>query len=345
MLSIRKYISNKEIETSAIQKYRRCGHGITFEDIVKEFSVNKVKAQRRLKYFHGSTGLFTANDLISEGIWILQNKSPQEYFPSCIKAEIIEDLNKRKNVPVKPTGATHSSALISNPYSNSIDQTVIQSLEGYVLPLLPAAPLFIHNIHLKTKISTECYLELSLPPIPGNNGKIYSEIVGTSSIDYTFYPNGTVIVEIRCSNHPFKLQSEEDRSRLLVFFGQVRQVLTFFLKDPHGRIVPDIMDWELTECDINKDIKVSDWFHYTGLKIQIKHIDHLFCLYIKSMAKDTVFRVEERKHPHKNLLEFINDNFNPVERLEKQIAEFRKEQNTNLSAIHNLLSRLVGSKD
>ena len=198
-------------------------------------------------------------------------------------------------------------------------------MEGHVLPLLPEAPLLIHNIHLKTKISTECYLELSLPPIPCNNGKRYSEIVGTSSVDYTFYPNGRVIVEVTCSNHPFKLQAEQDRGRLLVFFGQVRQVLTFFLKDPHERIVPDIMEWELTECDINKDIKVSNWFHYTGLKIQIKHLDHLFCLYIESMGKDTVFRIEER-HPHKNPLDFINDIFNPVERVEKQMAEFRQEQ-------------------
>ena len=321
-----------------MQKYRNCGHGITFEDIEKEFSVNKVKAQRRLKYFHGSKRLFTANDLISEGINVLKNKSPQEYLPSCIKAEIIEDLNKRKNVQVKPTGVTHSSVLTS---SDSIDQT----LEGHVLPLLPVAPLHIHNIHLKTKISTECYLELSLPPIPGNNGKRFSEIVGTSSVDYTFYPNGTVIVEVTCSNHPFKLQTEQYRSRLLVFFGQVRQALISFLMDRHERIVPDIMEWELTECDINKDIKVSDWFHYTGLKIQVRHIDHLFCLYVKPMGKDTVYRVEERKQPHKNPLEFVNDIFNPVERLEKQIAEFREEQEKKLSAILNKMSQLLGSKD
>jgi hypothetical protein len=53
------------------------------------------------------------------------------------------------------------------------------------------------------------------------------------------------------------------------------------------------------------------------------------------MGKDTVYRVEERKQPHKNPLEFINDIFNPVERLEKQIAELKEE----LSAIQNILSR------
>jgi hypothetical protein len=152
-------------------------------------------------------------------------------------------------------------------------------------------------------------------------------------------------VEVTCSNHPFKLQTEQDRSRLLVFFGQVRQALISFLKDRHERIVPDVMEWELTECDINKDIKVSDWFHYTGFKIQVKHIDHLFCLYVKPMGKDTIYRVEERKHPHKNPLEFINDIFNPVERVEKQISELKEEQDKKLSAILNKMSRLLGGKD
>ncbi len=36
------------------------------------------------------------------------------------------------------------------------------------------------------------------------------------------------------------------------------------------------MEWELTECDINKDVNVTGLFHYTGLKIQVKHMDHLF---------------------------------------------------------------------
>jgi hypothetical protein len=113
------------------------------------------------------------------------------------------------------------------------------------------------------------------------------------------YPNGTVNVEVRCSNHPFRLQTEEDRSRVLIFFGQLRQALISILSDSHERIVPNVLEWELTECDINKDVKVSDWFHYTGLKTQVKHMDHLFSVYVKSMGKDTVCRIEERKHPHK----------------------------------------------
>jgi hypothetical protein len=127
-----------------------------------------------------------------------------------------------------------------------------------------------------------------LPTIPGNKGKKTTEVIGTSRVDYTFYPNGTVNVEVRCSNHPFRFHEEEDRSHLLIFFGQLRERLISILMDSHERIVPNVMDWQLTECDINKDVKVSGSFHFTGLKIQLKHMDRLLSIYIKSMAKDTV---------------------------------------------------------
>ena len=76
------------------------------------------------------------------------------------------------------------------------------------------------------------------------------------------------------------------------------------------------MGWYITEADINKDIKVSDLFHLSTTKVQLKHLDHLFRIYIKSMGKDTVCRVEESKRPKKPAIEFINDVFNPAERFD-----------------------------
>jgi hypothetical protein len=323
-MSIRNYRSKGKIEKMAIEKYQGNGLGITFEDIEKEFSVTKAKAQRKLKYLHERKVLFTAKDLILEGIIDLQNKSPQQYFPTCIKSKIIEGLSKRKSVLVGPTGANQSS----NPLSslNTSNQIVLQTLEGHILPLLPSVPSYIHNIHLKLSVIPQCYLELSLPTIPGNGGKKTTEVIGTSKVDYTFYPNGTVNVEVRCSNHPYRLQTEEDRSHILVFLGQLRQALKSILSDSHERFVPNVLEWEVTECDINKDIKVSDWFHFAGPNIQVKHMNHLFSLYIKSMGKDTVYRIEERKHPHIPAVDFINDVFNPIERFEKLVSELvRKE--------------------
>jgi hypothetical protein len=49
--------------------------------------------------------------------------------------------------------------------------------------------------------------------------------------------------------------------------------------------------------------------------IQVKHFNHLFRIYIKSMGKDTVCRVEESFHPasEKSAIEAISDIFNPAE--------------------------------
>jgi len=200
---------------------------------------------------------------------------------------------------------------------------VIESLEGYVLPLLKAAPSYIHNLHFKTKIAPECYAEhdiQKLTDLSWNKGKQLLEIIGDAGVVYTFYPSGTVNIEVKCSNNPFKLETDIDRSCILVFFGQLRDRLIAFLNDPHERIVPDIMKWYITECDINRDIKVRDSLHYTGIKVQVKHLDHLFRIYVKSMGKDTVCRVEEGKHPDKTAIEAINDIFNPYERIEKELA-------------------------
>jgi hypothetical protein len=78
---------------------------------------------------------------------------------------------------------------------------------------------------------------------------------------------------------------------------------------------------------------VSDWLHYTGIKIQVKHLDHLFRIYVKSMGRDTVCRVEEEKHPDKTAIETINEIFNPYKRVEKQLAEQDK-------ILHEILDKL-----
>jgi hypothetical protein len=55
-------------------------------------------------------------------------------------------------------------------------------------------------------------------------------------------------------------------------------------------------------------------------------MDRVFSLYIKLMGKDTVYRVEERKHPHKLAIDVINDVLNPLENFEKLVSELvRKE--------------------
>jgi hypothetical protein len=198
-----------------------------------------------------------------------------------------------------------------------------------VLPLLPTAPLFIHNMHFKTKVSPECYAELDLPHFKRNYGKYHTEIIGNTYVDYILYSNGTVNANTTCSNNSHKLETEEDRSRLIAFLGQIRDRLIVLLCDKHERLVPDIMKWQITECDINKDVKVSDLFHFSRIKMQVKHLDHLFRVYIKSMGKDTVCRIEETKRPEKEAstaaIEAINNIFNPIERTENLLIDINKK--------------------
>jgi len=95
------------------------------------------------------------------------------------------------------------------------------------------------------------------------------------------------------------------------------------------------MEWELTECDLNKDVKVSDLFHFTGQKIQVKHMNRLFSLYIKSMGKDTVYRIEERKHPHKPAVDFINDVFNQIVQAQDNTKYIRDPEMNLLTDLHD----------
>jgi hypothetical protein len=125
------------MEKIAIEKYQKNGIGVTIEDIERNFSINKAKAQRKLKHFHERDILFTANDLILEGITVLKNTSPQQYFPTCIKSKIVEGLNKRENVLVNPTGVNHFSSPLSSllpSVLNTNDQIILETLEGHILP-------------------------------------------------------------------------------------------------------------------------------------------------------------------------------------------------------------------
>src|SRR6188472_497938 len=79
----RRYISEHKIKEIAIEKYRSGAKGITFNDVRQRFPVKKAQAQRSLKHFRAKGILFTAEDLVNQGIDLIQNTSPQQYFPKC----------------------------------------------------------------------------------------------------------------------------------------------------------------------------------------------------------------------------------------------------------------------
>jgi hypothetical protein len=309
----RSYTQASRITELAIDKFRRTGSGITYKDLMETgIVIHKKQAQDVLKYHFRRKNLFS-----------LADRRPQQYYPTKYKSEILEKLSK--NTPIDPSGVD-PIILPLNPSNDALSQCLqyitIHALEDYVLPLLPEAPLFIHNLHFKTRLPPDFCELLKLPQYIRNNGKHHQEIVGRTLVDYVIYKGGTVDITTKCSNNPYKLETEEDRFRIIQFFGQLRAGLINLVYDKHERMVPDVSEWELTECDINKDIKISDLLHFSAVKIQVKHLDHFFRIYIRSLGEDTVCRVEENKQPMKPPIEFISECFNPTEKLEKMFAEF-----------------------
>ena len=225
-----------------------------------------------------------------------------------------------------------------HPLSQCIEYMSYYTLEGFILPLLREAPLLVHNLTFKTKIIPECYSELNLPLFRRNQGKLYEVIIGGTKVDYILYSSGTVVIHTTWSNFPFKVETEEDRLKLVAYFGQIRAGLIHLLNDSHERIVPAISEWEVTECDFNKDIKVSDYFHMTALKIRIKHLDHLLGLYVKAMGQDTVLRVEETKRPNMRAADFIIDIFNPMGGLQSELLDQRRKINEMYDIIKKSLA-------
>lgn len=213
----RSYTSEHEINEIAIAKYRCSGYGITFENVKERFTVKKPQAQRSLKHFHARGILFTAEDLLSQGIDLIQNTSPQQYFPTCIKAEIIENL-KRKNVLVQPTGVNLSTGkhISKQRLSNALEYQKAQCFLD-VLTHLPFTPRYIHKLQLVSLIDKQCYEELAKKEGSINRAKVHEENIGRRRVTYTFSPNGKVAIGVKSSDTPFKLETDNDVSSLFAF--------------------------------------------------------------------------------------------------------------------------------
>src|SRR5215467_5697335 len=98
-----KRIPKKKIEELAIQKYRTCGKAINFSDVIEEFHCSKTKAQRILKdWCHqtiGKDGTLHAPILFRSP----KRTKPQRFYPSILRADILEKLKQRGNVPIEVT--------------------------------------------------------------------------------------------------------------------------------------------------------------------------------------------------------------------------------------------------
>ena len=329
-------ISKHSIEDLAVEKYKSCGLGITFEDIQERFCVTKPRAQRCLKYFRTEDILFTAQYLIGQGIHLIQNTSPQQYFPSCIRAEIIENLNKRNNVLVQATGVSLPKASLSHRFSSkratssSLENQKAQSFLD-VLMQIPYARLYIHKLQLMLYIDKQHYQELSHKEGYVNRAKHHEEIIGRRHVKFVLSPNGSVEIYVRTSDTPFRIETDGDEITIFSFLGQLRDRLLYWITDIRERSIPPITEWILKECDLNKDISIDEKAQLTLPDIQLKTVSRVFRLYIKSLKDRAVCRVEESlkvdlllpealdniRHPYKSIEGKLLD-------IEQQIKEIKK---------------------
>jgi hypothetical protein len=275
-----KRIPKKKIEELAIQKYITCGKGIDFSDVMK-FRCSKTKAQRILKDCCQQRILFRSP----------QRTSPQYYYPSILKADILEKLKQKGNVPIDLTEVT-SSETSSNTVLSTLEEQKAQNFLD-ALSSFGSSPLYIHKLQLQLSLDSRYYTDIQKEGSKYNKAKQHEEKIGTSLVKYLVYPNDKMMVFVACSNNPFRLEDEADETILYSFLGQVRDRLLYLLTDPHERIVPPITKWTLVGCDINKDIAVTDMLQLSAINIQLKDAGRVFRLYIKSLGDKAVYRVEE----------------------------------------------------
>ena len=315
-------VVRSEIEQIAVTKYRASGYGIQYKDIMKFFHVSKEQAQRTLKHFHQNKVLFTAGDLIHQGILFLRNKNPQQYFPSCIKAELLENLKKR-NIFVNGAGIDPSnvSTLSSGKYahSNALEYQKASTFLD-VLLLLPFSPPYIHKLQFILRVDKPYYNILNSIK---KTKEIHEEVIGKRYVKYLFSSNGKIEIFVTSNNSPFRIEIEEDEIAIFSFLGQVRDRLLHHVSDIRELFIPFLLDWVLVQCDLNKDIQIDEKAQITLPGIQLRHADRIFREYVKIINGKAFYRVEESLRLNKVLSNAL-DNIVPYRSIERKIDELPK---------------------
>jgi hypothetical protein len=296
-------ITSKDVQALAIKKFKGRKKGITFNDLIAQFSISKRSAQRKLK------------DCRKRGIlFSLEKHKPQEFYPTCSRAEVIEYLNKKKNVPVDPTGVTS--------HHNPLEQQKAQNLLDILL-MLPFAPPHIHKILLMLHIDREYYATLDKKPHDGNLAKVYEEQIGKTFVTYTYNKNGRVEIAVACNKNPFKLETDDDVTILSYFVGQVKGRMLYHLDDLKERGVPSELQWVLKGCDLNRDVEISDKMQLTLPDIQLKYAGHVFRLYVKALGEKAICRGEESLTLNSTLNKAFDEIRNPGIGVKKELAEIK----------------------
>jgi hypothetical protein len=291
-----------------VERFDRLKRGTNFQNLQVKFDIGKPKAQRILK--RG-----TQRRLFFSPV----RKNPQEYFPESRHFQVTEYLNKLNNVPKDTTGTSH----FNSPLSYALEQ---QRASNFLESLLFARYISrqIHKIQLeptmdkKKMLDKDYYHMISTKEWPQNKGKVQEETIDERTVKFIHYRNCKVMISISCSDKPFPIETEDDILNLFSFFGQLRDRLEYQISDPTGRLVGQIGSWILKQCEINKDVPITDEAQVTLPDIQLSTAFRVFRLYVKGLGGKPYYRIEELLKVNQPLraLESI---LNPYSALEKKL--------------------------
>jgi hypothetical protein len=290
------------------ERFDRWKKGTSFENLEAKFSIGKPRAQRILKRGKEKHIFFAP-----------RRKNPQEYFPESRHFQVIEHLNKLNNVPKDTTGTSH----FNSPLSHAIEQ---QKASNFLESLVSARYISrqIHKIQLeptmdkKKMLDKEYYHMIFTKEWPQNKGKALDESIDGRKVEFVHYKNREIMITISCSEKPFPIETEEHILNLFSFFGQVRDRLEYQISDPKGRIVRPIGSWILKQCEINKDIAITDEAQLTLPDIQLSTADRVFRLYVKNLEGQAYYRIEELLQVNQPL-QILESILNPYAAFEKKL--------------------------
>ena len=143
-----------------------------------------------------------------------------------------------------------------------------------------------------------------------NKGKVYEfRFARHRSGVITIYPNGRVLIDVRCSKEPFDLFIADGRNDLRVVCGQLLQELIKEISNL-SPLKTDIPNWQITQIDGAYDIPIRDIedkmnegrlpHQHASISLRrlgvlrIKHLDRIFQIYEKMLPTGPSLRLERR---------------------------------------------------
>lgn len=242
---------------------------------------------------------------------------PQKYYHKDFVADVEASVYSNKfvtkgGIPMAKKARDKEIAFIES----IADEVINHTLETDVLPFIRYGKVGIHRLHFHIILCVndgsqdETYSTLKgYGRITQKGAKVYERVINGYRVTFHINPNNTVMVYTESSRRPLPLASQQDKDEILAWWGEIRQALNSILHSVHSNLVPPISEWIVTGSDLNIDIDGPASLHFSNNRVKIKHLSHLFQVYIKSLGDRNVTRAESEKNEMKQGPEWLEERF------------------------------------